>query len=275
MINRLISAARSAWYGVYEKARLRSERSEHGQPWRWNYGAEPLVSVLIPSYERPGLLLNRCLPSVLAQTYTNIEVVVILHGHGPGNMKAGLALHEMCNAGERRVGRGYHIGRGVTYPPTAENHWLAGPVAPLNAALRVARGAWLARIDDDDTWTPDHVEKLLRFAQAGNYEFVSSAYERQEREHTTYIGSERGIGGTQTWLWRSYLKFMRYNPDCWRKSWDRVNDLDLAERFRRAGVRIGYLDEVTATVSPRPGEMHVGSKAYLADTAKTEAAYRF
>lgn len=270
--NRLISAARSCWYGVYEKARLRSERLEHGQPWRWNYGAEPRVSILIPSYARPTLLVDRCLSSIAAQTYKNIEIVIGNHGADRATDSAAWdACRSMWERGEIRDWFILPVPRRRTYPPTAENHWLAGPVDPLNAALKVAKGAWLARIDDDDTWTPDHVEKLLRFAQAGNYEFVSSAYATDER----VIGAERGIGGTQTWLWRSYLKFMRWNPDCWRKSWNRVNDMDLAERFRRAGVRIGYLDAVTATVSPRPGETHVGSKAYLADPAKTEANYKF
>lgn len=269
--NRLICAARSAFYGVYEKARLHSERMHANQ--MMFYGRDPFVSVLIPTFNRAGLLTTRCLPSVLAQTYTNLEIIVADHGSTDYTEPRALtAMNEWRMAG--RLGDVIRVPRRRTYPPTAENHWLAGPVDPLNAALKAARGAWLARIDDDDEWTPDHVETLLRFAQAGNYEFVSSDYDVYGGGRLT-IGAERGIGGTQTWLWRSYLKFMRYNPDCWRKSWDRVNDMDLADRFRRAGVRIGYLDEVTAIIRPRPGEAFVGSKAYLADKAKTEQTYKF
>ena len=138
----------------------------------------------------------------------------------------------------------------------------------------------MSRVDDDDEWTPDHVEKLLRFAQAGNYEFVSSAYSRQQfvgpqSIEIAKVPADRGIGGTQTWLYRSYLKFMGYNPDCWRKTHDRVNDLDLAERFRRAGVRIGYLDEVTCMVRPRPGETEIGSAVYRNNKERIERAYKF
>ena len=74
---------------------------------------------------------------------------------------------------------------------------------------------------------------------------------------------------------RSYLRFMKFNPDCWRRRWHRVNDMDLAERIRRAGVRIGYLDEVTAHVEPRPGEKLIGLAAYRADHANKERFYRF
>ena len=83
------------------------------------------------------------------------------------------------------------------------------------------------------------------------------------------------IGGVQTWLYRSYLKFFRYNPDCWRKSWNRVNDTDLQDRMFRAGVRMGYLDKVVAKVLPRPGETSVGLKAYLEDRDNKERQFAF
>lgn len=277
----MISAGRSAWYGAYEPLRLGIER---GRPWPYIHIKDarkasvlnPLVSVLIPTYNRADLLCTRALPSVLAQTYTNLEIIVADHSSTDDTEKRVAAL------GDTRL-RALTVPRRRRYPPSAENHWLAGPVDPLNAALSAARGAWLARIDDDDEWTSDHVETLLRFAQAGNYEFVSSAYARhfagkfdgKDGDYVETIGAEDGIGGTQTWLWRSYLRFARWNPDCWRKRWHRVNDMDLADRFRRMGTRIGYLDEVTATIRPRPGEKHVGSKAYKENAEKTEAFYSF
>ena len=285
--NRLICAARSAWYRAYEGSRLRRERNR----W-WNkeihyecrYGLmkmmagpdDPLVTCYIPTFNRADILLSRALPSVKGQTYTNLEIIVAAHGCTDGTEARVRALDD------RRL-HVLSVPRTRTYPPTAENHWLAGPVIPANAALHASRGAWLSRVDDDDEWTPDHVEKLLRFAQSGDYEFVSSAYVRSEPgresgrdgDYVTRVGPDRSIGGTQTWLYRSYLKFMRYNPDCWRKTHDRVNDLDLAERFRRAGVRIGYLDDATCIIRPRPGETEIGSAAYRNNAERIERAYRF
>ena len=37
-----------------------------------------------------------------------------------------------------------------------------------------------------------------------------------QRKHSNIDESPK-IGGVSTWLYRSYLKFMRYNIDCWRK----------------------------------------------------------
>jgi glycosyltransferase involved in cell wall biosynthesis len=252
-------------------------------------GASPLVSVYVPTFNRAELLITRALSSVRAQTYRNWDCIVAAHGCTDDTVKRVAAI------GDPRI-RVIEVARTQTYPPTPENHWFAGPVVPANAALKECRGAWIARIDDDDEWTPDHLERLLWLAQDANLEFVSSAYETgsgetvektsadmgyrvtrtiTDRRVIEHDGHEIPIGGTQTWLYRSYLKFMRYNPDCWRKQWDRVNDTDLAQRFRNAGVRIGHINEVTARVLPRPGENAVGLKAYKSREEHTMEQFAF
>lgn len=227
----------------------------------------PLITVYIPTFNRCDILMKRALPSVLAQTYKNLEIIVAAHGCDDMTVPAVRSLPY------KRI-RVIEVPRTRTYPPTAENHWLVGPVVPANAALKAARGDWIIRLDDDDVLDSRHVEKLLRFAQEGGYEFVSSAYATHEGI-VRHDGGEPPIGGVQTWVYRSYLKFMRYNIDCWRKDWNRVNDTDLADRFRKAGVRIGHLDYVSAKVFPRPGETQVGLKAYQADREGKERDLAF
>ena len=39
-----------------------------------------------------------------------------------------------------------------------ENHWFAGPVVAINKGLEFIESDWIARIDDDDIWTEDHLE---------------------------------------------------------------------------------------------------------------------
>ena len=245
---------------------------------------KPLVSVIIPTHNRSKLLVDRALDSALKQTHENLEIIVAAHGCTDDT------FWRVREIDDRRI-KLIEAPRRETYPPTAENHWLAGPVAPLNAALKAVTGDWIARLDDDDIWTPDHVEKLLAFAREGNYEFVSSAHRTHESKIEPYrmphsirrkidgeqwiIAEDILVGGVQTWLYRSYLKFMKYNPDCWRKTWNKVNDTDLQDRMWRAGVRMGYLDLVTAYVYPRPGEVDVGSKAYLRDKTAAERKFAF
>ncbi len=227
------------------------------------------VDVIIPTYNRRQLLLDRALPSVLVQTYPRIRVIVVAHGCTDGTLSA------VERMGNKRV-RCVPIERTRQYPASAMNHWLMGPTEALNAGLRLVRGDWIARMDDDDVWLPDHVEKLLAWAKAGNHEFVSSKHIAAGREVAPYVMPNGvRIGGCQTWLYRSYLKFFSYNPGSWRKSWNRNNDTDLQHRMWKAGVRMGYYPLPTVRIDPRPGQTQVGSKAYLSDEHTIEAAYRF
>ena len=75
MWDRTICAARAAWYGAVEPMRLSLARSAGFSP-----VFDPLVSVLIPPHNRADLLLSRALPSVRAQTYKNLEIIVAAHG---------------------------------------------------------------------------------------------------------------------------------------------------------------------------------------------------
>ena len=69
------------------------------------------------------------------------------------------------------------------------------------------------------------------------------------------------MGSHPSWFYRSYLRFFKYNPNCWRKRWNRGIDVDLFTRFVKIGIEIGYLEEVTGYCYPRPGEKYTGSKA--------------
>lgn len=249
MRNRIISLARSIWYDLSEPVKLRFLRGECLQ-------TDPLVSVIIPTHNRADLLVERCLKSVLSQTYKNIEIIVIGHGCTDGTLLAVARLWLK----DKRI-KYFPVERKETYPPTLENHWFAGRVVPANEGYKHCSGSWTAQNDDDDEWTEDHIETLLRFAQKNDYEFVSGAHEANGISVPPYDLDGVKIGGVQTWLYRSYLNHFKWNPDCWRKDHDRVCDTDLQARFRKAGVRMGYINKIVTIIRPRPGNSTVGSAA--------------
>jgi glycosyltransferase involved in cell wall biosynthesis len=233
---------------------------------------DPLISVYVPTYNRAEILMERAVPTVLAQTYRNFEFIIV------GDHCTDKTEEYVSKINDYRF-RFYNIAkRGYRYPPTAENHWLAGPVVAANTALNMVQGKWIARLDDDDIWTEDHLEILLRFAQQGGHEFVSSSYIAERNGEKTIIDAKDEvprIGGTQTWLYRSYLRFFKYNINCWRKTWNRVNDTDLQERIGKAGVRIGFIDKVTCKIIPRPGETTIGIDAYRETADEKEKHFEF
>lgn len=272
-IDRLICGYNNARNSIIEPAKLKIARLKNERFYK-NDRENPLISIYTPTYNRGSLLIERALPSVLAQTYKNFEYIIL------GDCCTDNTEELVSKFKDSRI-RFYNLPkRGYRYPPTVENHWLAGPVVAANQALKMVRGKWIARLDDDDVWTPDHLEELLRFARTGNYEFVSAQVIEERygqrkicdghvaqssyytRVNKPVKSGETRIGGTLTWFHRSYLKFFKYNINCWRKSWNRVNDIDMVIRMFKAGVRMGFLAKPLALYLPRPGEQTVGFEAY-------------
>jgi glycosyltransferase involved in cell wall biosynthesis len=127
-----------------------------------------------------------------------------------------------------------------------------------NKATELCRGEWIAHIDDDDFWTPNHIQDLLKFAKTGNYEMVYGDYVEVR------YGKEKVVeNGPSTWLIRKYVAdIFKLDPNCYKKKWDRVSDIDVFLRMKSAEVKIGYLKKIVAYVLPRPGEETVGHEAY-------------
>lgn len=248
----MISAARSLQYRLTEKPKLAYLRLTH-EPCLQN---NPLVSVIVPTHNRRELLIQRCLRSILSQTYKNLEIIIVAHGCTDGT---NLAVAKLW-VWDKRI-KFISIPREQTYPLSVENHWKAGRVIPSNIGLANCSGEWIANLDDDDEWYPDAVERLLKFARGNNYEFVSACSVNQDGPIAPYDLDGVKVGGIGTWLYRSYLKSFRFNPNCWRKSFNSVCDTDLQDRFRKAGVRMGYLDKTVLRVLPRPGDSKVGLAA--------------
>jgi glycosyltransferase involved in cell wall biosynthesis len=103
--------------------------------------AGPLVSVIIPTFNRSALLAET-VRSVLAQTYTNLEVLVVDDGSTDDTAATVQGL------GDPRVSyhRQPHAGR---------------PAPGRNLGLRAARGELVAFLDDDDLWEPVMLERAV------------------------------------------------------------------------------------------------------------------
>jgi glycosyltransferase involved in cell wall biosynthesis len=111
----------------------------------------PLVSVVIPSYDRPAFV-RRAVQCVLDQTYPNVECIVV-DDHSPypvEPMVADLPTHRLS---------GFHVLR------HEENR---GGNAARNTGIEAARGEFVAFLDDDDRWLPEKLEKqVAAFDRAG------------------------------------------------------------------------------------------------------------
>lgn len=110
-----------------------------------------LVSVLVPTYKRSNLL-PRALDSILAQTYKNIEIVVV-----DDNLPE--SVHRAQT--EELIGRYKDCGK-LKYVQTSG---ATGGGAARNFGLKHCSGDYITFLDDDDRYLPDKVETQLAFMQ--------------------------------------------------------------------------------------------------------------
>jgi glycosyltransferase involved in cell wall biosynthesis len=117
-----------------------------------------LVSVIIPTYDRIELL-TKAVDSALAQTYQNIEVIVV----GDNCPKLQSQLEEMKRMETIPDLRGGCDPR-VRFLNLPTNHGSGGAV-PRNVAISMAQGDYIAYLDDDNEWNHDHVATIMQAIQ--------------------------------------------------------------------------------------------------------------
>lgn len=257
--DKLISGFNSIRYSVTEPVLLRMARARYAHLY-CDPAESPLVSIAIPTYNRGRLLVQRTLPSIFAQTYGNIEIIIV-GDCCPDDTP------ELLKEVEYPRLRFVNLAKRTKYPDDPACRWFISGLDPLNKGMDLARGKWIAYFDDDDIMTPDHIESLLRFAQCGNYEFVAGLYEEERDGQKRVVGHKDPkhpeFGGHGTSLYRSYLRCFKYNKNSWRKAYNRPQDIDRQLRLRQAGVRMALLEKVVSYVLPRPGLNTVGLAARI------------
>ena len=102
----------------------------------------PRVSIIIPSYNTANLIAA-CLDSVFAQTFQDFEAIVVNDG-SPDTLELEKVLQPYLDR--------------IVYIKQV-NKRAAGA---RNTAIAKARGEFLAFLDSDDTWLPNHLESQVK-----------------------------------------------------------------------------------------------------------------
>jgi glycosyltransferase involved in cell wall biosynthesis len=151
------------------------------------------------------------------------------------------------------------------YPADPKIRWYVAGTPPINHAISMAKGQWIAHLDDDEFWMPHHIEKLLHFATSGHFEFVYSSSLYESRQGEWIVRGKPDLNQKQlsiphsTVMFRSYLKFFEYDINAWKIRLG--GDYHLFRRMILTGVRIGFLNELTASAPLRPNVSMSGQNA--------------
>jgi len=204
--------------------------------------SKPLVSVVIPTYKRPDYLV-RAVESVLNQTYTNVEVIVVddnnpeteartrtesIMKQFDGNPKLKYIKHERNKNGS----------------------------AARNTGVRASKGEYVAFLDDDDEYTPKRLEAMLkRFSELPpDYGVCYSRYicrmpdgkdiiSKEHREGDCFVNAllkELKIGfGSNNLVLRSAYDAIGGFDESFKRNQDHEFLIRLLQKYK-----IGYCDEV-------------------------------
>jgi glycosyltransferase involved in cell wall biosynthesis len=196
----------------------------------------PLVSVITPTWRRHRHLLHRCIPSVQAQTYPNIEHVVVSDGPDPG--LAAVIPPDVVYAE-------------LPYHASAVRWGLRARLR----ALELSTGEYIAYLDDDDAWRPAHAAAAawaLDSHPAAGFGWTRMCVHLPDGATAELGGpvpSYGRIASSQLFHRRELL-----GVATWRDA--AMDDWDLVERWVLAGARYVAVDEVTADYHrSRPAEL--------------------
>jgi len=226
----------------------------------WSDGQ--LVSFPIATYDRIDILVERTIPSILGQTHSEVEIVVVLDGT-PSDM-----AQKIDQLQDERI-RVVPLKRRTRYPRTPEERWMVAGWRPRNRGVRKSRGQWVYWISDDDVLLPHAVADLLAHARAEEAESVSGGYQAGLKNPTPHYPGEGiehfgvPISGPPAWICRSYVAKMRWNRLSWVKKHNRPSDYDLFERMVRRKVRFSSLQSIVAVQPEVEGTEHSGRKGAI------------
>lgn len=122
-----------------------------------------LVSIIMPSYNT-GRFIAETINSVLAQSYTNWELIIV----------------DDCSSDDTdEVLSRFLTDERIKYFKNDKN---SGAAISRNKALREAKGKWIAFLDSDDLWTADKLEKQICFMEQNDYHFSYTNYSEIDEE---------------------------------------------------------------------------------------------
>jgi glycosyltransferase involved in cell wall biosynthesis len=108
-----------------------------------------LISIIIPTFERPNLLVN-AVTSLLSQSYNNIEIIIV---------DDNLPSSQYREQTESKFGN--HVDKRIKYIKHGQNK---GANAARNTGFSYANGEYIAFLDDDDEYKQGKIEIQLETA---------------------------------------------------------------------------------------------------------------
>jgi glycosyltransferase involved in cell wall biosynthesis len=195
---------------------------------------EPLVSICICTYSRGQTLVDRTIPSLINQTYKNIEIVIV------GDCCPDNTEELMKGVTDPRV-RFLNLPERGNYPPDDVDRWRVAGTAPMNKALELAQGDFICHCDDDDVYDPKKVERLVDMMRKDKPHFIwHDIYQQLELnvdkwEHRECHKLVLGYVVNSSMFYHHWLKRISCDIEAWR--FKEPGDYNRVRRMKALGMK--------------------------------------
>lgn len=140
--------------GAAYRHRQSEQRDDSGHAGRQHRFHEPLVSVIVPSFNH-SLFVGAAIRSVFAQTYSNWELLVVDDGSSDDSVSQ---LRRLIPDGDQRCRLIVRENRGAA--------------ATLNQLISLSRGEWIHPLNSDDALAPDRLQRCIEGALTRQAEWL-------------------------------------------------------------------------------------------------------
>lgn len=186
----------------------------------------PKVSIIIPVYNAASFI-NRCIDSVLAQTYKDFQIIAVNDGSKDNSLELLKAYESNPNF----------------ILLDQEN---SGPSVARNNGINRADGEYLMFIDSDDYIDSDYVECYINIMADGRFDVVMGGYKKITGEHIDFVRCPNG---------KAFSKYLVTGPvaKLYKKDFITDNnilfpittsseDVHFNANIIRHGAKIGFVD---------------------------------
>jgi len=158
----------------------------------------PLVSIIVPIYKVEPYL-RRCLDSIINQTYTNLEIILVDDGSPDG-------CPQICDEYAAKDKRIVVIHK--------ENGGLSDA---RNAGLDICKGEYISFVDSDDWVDVEYIEELIKPNSKNQYDIVIADYQQSNEPIDSHhiLLQASSINDKQNII--SAFCHLQYPPCAWAK----------------------------------------------------------
>ena len=199
-----------------------------------------LVTVVTPTWKRPRTIREYAIPAVWGQTYRPIEHLIVIDGQDPDLVSVLREEGYEFDNPERRLA---YLGRNWT---SFSGDGGLGPAARLVGSW-MAAGDYIAYLDDDNKWLPQHLETLVDMLEKNNVDFVTGSWTWPDGRRGGW--SPPGLCQTDASVILGRAEILKKGISCsWQMDGNCGEGL-LMDRWRAAGCTWSHTDVPTCLYS--------------------------